>query len=84
MILATDKIGLEVLLVPEGLSSCHSDYQQAVATEIRATSLIWDANYSVDAMMEAFQSEKDYGHTCTHGDILFPNAYYGSSSFLDP
>lgn len=65
MLLATDRTGVELLLVDAGLSGCHSDYIEAIQTEIRLTSLITQAGYKVDALMSLFRDSDKFADTCT-------------------
>ncbi|KAL8721815.1 MAG: hypothetical protein Q9225_001570 [Loekoesia sp. 1 TL-2023] len=77
MILATDNIGLDVLLDPasQALSTCPNDWSTAVEVEVRITGKIKDAGYKVDAMMQEFQSEEDFADTCTGVDRNWEGAY---------
>ena len=65
MLLATDQAGLELLLVPAGLSACHNEYIQAIDNEIRLSSLIRQGGYELDAVMSLFQDSNDFAETCT-------------------
>lgn len=64
MLLATDPIGLELLLTPLGLDACHNDYIEAVDTEIRLTSLIKAGGYKVEATMSLFRDSDDFADAC--------------------
>jgi len=68
MMLATDKIGVKLLLDPLGLNGCHSDYYTAVATEIRLTSLIWHGGYQVEALMNMWNDQENFEEVCTDVD----------------
>jgi len=70
MLLATDKIGIDLLLDPLGLDACHSDYNTAVGTEIRLTSLIWHGGYHVTALMNAFNDVDEFEQACTLPDPM--------------
>ncbi|KAJ6261505.1 hypothetical protein Dda_4175 [Drechslerella dactyloides] len=76
MILATDRTGLDAIL-PR--LSCASDWMSAVYMESNTTEAIWDAGYSVFALMSAYSSHSDYPAVCTNGDVLFEGAYFGST-----
>ncbi len=65
MLLATDQAGLELLLVPAGLSACHNEYIQAIDNEIRLSSLIRMGGYELDAVMTLFQDRADFAAACT-------------------
>lgn len=91
MILATDNIGLEVLLDPasECLSTCPNDWGSAVEVEVRITGKIKEAGYKVDAMMQEFQGQADFADSCKGADRLWEGAYPdgerdGSGSFVHP
>ena len=65
MLLATDRTGLALLLVPAGLSACHDEYIAAIDTEIRLSSLIRAAGFKLDAAMSLFQDADDFSDACT-------------------
>ncbi|KAL8906112.1 MAG: hypothetical protein Q9171_006403 [Xanthocarpia ochracea] len=89
MILATDNVGLGVLLDPasECLSTCPNGWQSAVEVEVRITGKIKQAGYKVDAMMQEFQGQADFANSCKGKDRLWEGAYpdgqmNGPGSFL--
>ena len=77
MILATDKVGLDVLLDPasECLSTCPDGWLSAVHVELRMTAKIKEAGYQADAMMQEFHGRADFSDTCTGTDRLWEGAY---------
>lgn len=79
MIFALDRTGLETLLTPAGLNTCHSEHAEAVKTEMECTRLILQKGYTVDVMIESFQSDPNYGAVCTHEDVLYEGAYFGGT-----
>ncbi|KAI4261160.1 MAG: hypothetical protein L6R42_003638 [Xanthoria sp. 1 TBL-2021] len=91
MILATDNIGLDVLLDPasQSLSTCPNDWHSAVKVEVRMTGEIKKAGYKVDAMMQEFQGDADFADDCKGADRLWEGAYpdgkqNGPASFVHP
>lgn len=90
MILATDNVGLDVLLDPasECLSTCPDGYQSAVQVEIRMTGKIKEAGYKVDTMMQEFHGQADFADSCKGRDRLLEGAYpgglQGKGSFIHP
>lgn len=70
MIMATDTIGLDVLLDPTSktLATYPSWHDEAVKIEVRITGEIKDAGYKVDVMMQEFQSEKYFAEKSTGSD----------------
>lgn len=91
MILATDNIGLAVLLEPESktLSTCPNEWGSAVAVEVRITGAIRRAGYKADAMMQEFHGRGDFADTCKGADRLWEGAYpngqmNGPGSFVHP
>ncbi|KAM0748986.1 hypothetical protein T439DRAFT_327486 [Meredithblackwellia eburnea MCA 4105] len=79
MILATDTVGIDLLLTPEGLDACHNDYNGAISTEIGLTKLITNAGYDVDAMGLGFHSEPDFTKTCELEDVWDEGNYFGEN-----
>jgi len=97
MIWATDTIGMNLLLFPPqpkpteenpkpekvlGINSCFHTWDTAVAAEIGATSVITDAGYKIDVMMQLFQSDKQYIEHCDNGgngDVLWNGKYAGTN-----
>ncbi|KAI5475215.1 hypothetical protein MNV49_001726 [Pseudohyphozyma bogoriensis] len=81
MILALDRVGLELLLVPNGLSDCPTNYADAVGIETAATDHILDAGYEVDVMMQEFHriSFAQQMALCIHGDFLWDGNYGGAN-----
>ena len=77
MMLATDKVGVDLLLDPLGLAACHSDYDLAVASEVRLTMLIEHAGFKVDALMSMFGLSDDFAESCTAPDPMesYPGGY---------
>ncbi|KAK6333977.1 hypothetical protein TWF696_002488 [Orbilia brochopaga] len=75
MIMATDRIGVQILL-RDVITHCFSGWDDAVTGEMNITQAIRKAGYSVTAFMTAFSSDKDYPDTCEHGDILWNDKYY--------
>lgn len=77
MLLATDRTGLFILLAPasETLTTCPTEMQDAIDTEVRITEKIEAAGYKVDAMMQEFQAEDDFAETCTGDDRNYEGAY---------
>jgi hypothetical protein len=77
MIWATDKKGLDIILQPEGIGECFSEFMSAVEGEIRTTRLIRDNGYEVDVLLTAYHSmdgkieetseAKDASQNRTHG-----------------
>ena len=91
MILATDNVGLEILMDPtaKSLSSCPNDWHSAVEVEVRITGEIKKAGYKADAMMQEFQSSPDFADSCKGADRLWEGAYPdgkrdGPGSFVHP
>ncbi|EKD13546.1 hypothetical protein MBM_08264 [Drepanopeziza brunnea f. sp. 'multigermtubi' MB_m1] len=81
MIYATDRIGLDIILLPEGIGECFPSLQSAMNAEIRTTPLVKSKGYHIDVMLANFQSEPDYAYeNCTvNGEFLYDGAYYGFS-----
>ncbi|KAK6340058.1 hypothetical protein TWF730_001831 [Orbilia blumenaviensis] len=77
MIFATDRIGLQVLLPV--LNHCFEDFWKAVGAEEHAAQTMLDAGYNITALMSSFQSSPDYAHTCTHGEVLGNDWYFGTN-----
>lgn len=78
MILATDRVGLDILLDPasKAFATCPNGHKEAVDVEIGITTAIKKAGYKVDAMMQEFQAEKDtFADTCTGEDRNYEGAY---------
>ncbi len=77
MMLATDQVGINLLLTPLGLDACHSDYDIAVASEVRLTMLVEHAGYKVDALMSLFGQSADFAETCDAPDPMasYPGGY---------
>ncbi|KAF3906009.1 hypothetical protein ABW21_db0204722 [Orbilia brochopaga] len=79
MILATDKIGIKILL-ENVLSQCFTKHEDAVQGEMNITSSITAAGYTVSAFMTAFSSDASgYMQHCTHDDVLYEGHYYNTS-----
>lgn len=68
MLLATDRTGINLLLTPLGLSTCHPDYDAAVRAEIRLTHAVLGAGYQARAFEAAFHSAREFTETCTEND----------------
>lgn len=77
MLFATDRVGLEVLLPV--LNHCFPDFWKAVDAEEHAAQTMLDAGYNITVLMSSFQSSRDYVNTCSHGEVLEDNAYFGTS-----
>ncbi|KAK6522986.1 hypothetical protein TWF281_002412 [Arthrobotrys megalospora] len=77
MLFATDRIGLQTLLPI--LNHCFPDFWKAVNAEEHAAQTMLDAGYNITVLMSSFQSSKDYVNTCSHGEVLGDNAYFGTS-----
>ena len=75
MLLATDTIGLSLLL-PK-INYCFSTLESAVTGETSIASSVSEKGYTVTALMTAFSSDKNYATTCTHGELLYDKSYYG-------
>ncbi len=73
MLLATDKVGIDLLLDPLGLDACHSDYKTAVGTELHLSNLIWRGGYKVEAVMNMWDEMDDFEEHCMSGN---PTMYY--------
>ncbi|KAK6340616.1 hypothetical protein TWF696_008941 [Orbilia brochopaga] len=61
MILATDQIGISILL-DSVITKCFRRHSQAVRAEMNITASIISAGYTISALMTAFSSDKD-GYT---------------------
>jgi len=68
MLLATDKVGVRLLLAPLGLNGCHSDYKMAVGAEIHLSNLIWHGGFEVEAIMNMWDEEDDFDQHCMTGN----------------
>ncbi|CAL3965922.1 hypothetical protein PZA11_002737 [Diplocarpon coronariae] len=81
MIYATDRIGLSIMLLPEGIGECFPSLQAAMGGEVRTTPLIKSKGYHIDVMLMNFQSLPNYEYeNCTiNGDFLYDGTYYGFS-----
>ncbi|KAI1105897.1 hypothetical protein F4804DRAFT_89771 [Jackrogersella minutella] len=82
---ATDSVGMKLLLnPPEGLSSPimpyvdskaaafrghYSNVEQAISSELKATAVIQQAGYKVDALMAAFHKSRDYEEDCARDSV---------------
>ncbi|KAI4197262.1 MAG: hypothetical protein LQ350_006035 [Teloschistes chrysophthalmus] len=77
MILATDRVGLDILLDPESkaFATCPNGHKEAVDVEIGITTAIKKAGYKVDAMMQEFQAQDTFADTCTGEDRNYEGAY---------
>lgn len=77
MMLATDQVGVRLLLDPLGLDACHSDYDIAVASEVRLTMLVERAGFEVDALMSMFGQGERFAETCMTQDPMewYPGGY---------
>lgn len=77
MIMATDIIGLNVLLdfTSKALAACPSGHDEAVEIEVCITREIKDAGCELDVMMQEFQSEKDFAVKCPGSDRNQEGAY---------
>ena len=79
MILATDSVGLDTLLTPDGIDNCPQDMNQAVWFETRLTSLIKANGYTVSVMMAMGNSYEGWVDVCANGDITVTGAYDGTN-----
>ncbi|KAF3932568.1 hypothetical protein ABW20_dc0105442 [Dactylellina cionopaga] len=77
MIFGTDRIGLKLLLPV--INQCFPDFWKAVDAEEHAAQAILDAGYNVTALMTAFSSAPDYATSCTSGDVLGNDLYFGTN-----
>ncbi|KAJ6256495.1 hypothetical protein Dda_8357 [Drechslerella dactyloides] len=77
MILATDRTGLRSFLPV--IKACPTRYSFAVDDEIDVSTAVRAAGYDLFAFMTAFASRRDYATTCTHGNVLYENTYYGGN-----
>ena len=79
MILATDAVGLSILLAPDGIDACPADMGQAVAIETKLTQLVKARGYEVVAMMAESWSLPDHSYIddCVNGDVTVPLGYEG-------
>ncbi|KAK6496265.1 hypothetical protein TWF481_002290 [Arthrobotrys musiformis] len=77
MLFATDRIGLKVLLPV--LNHCFPGFYDAVGAEEHSAQTMLDAGYNITVMMSSFMSAPDYAHSCSHGEVLGDNAYFGTS-----
>ena len=79
MILATNSLGLETLLTPDGIDNCPQDMNQAVWFETRLTSLIKANGYTVSVMMAMGNSYEGWVDACANGDVTVAGAYDGTN-----
>lgn len=86
MLLATDNIGINILLgkyatsnetYAKGISTCFENKIDAIWTEIRLSELFEKATYKFEVMMIAAHSFPDYYHNCSHEDVNWKDQYYG-------
>ncbi|KAL9582984.1 MAG: hypothetical protein Q9212_002980, partial [Teloschistes hypoglaucus] len=77
MILATDRVGLDILLDPasKAFATCPNGHKEAVEVEVGITTAIKKAGYKVDAMMQEFQAQDTFADTCTGEDRNYEGAY---------
>ncbi|KAK9861622.1 hypothetical protein WJX84_010796 [Apatococcus fuscideae] len=55
-IMATDQVGLKLLMNDEGVFACHQDISNTIKySEIGASSVIMNAGYSIDSLMRRYQ-----------------------------
>ncbi|KAL8996020.1 MAG: hypothetical protein Q9169_004367 [Polycauliona sp. 2 TL-2023] len=75
-ILATDNIGLNLLLHPvsNSLSSCPSDWSSALAAEVHLTEEIEKAGYRTDVMMQGSRATAEFADRCKRRDRLWEGA----------
>ncbi|KAI0840599.1 hypothetical protein F5Y06DRAFT_243814 [Hypoxylon sp. FL0890] len=89
MVLATDSIGMGLLLEdPSVLNThhgnqtiafegCYRDKKHVVQSEIKATAVIKKAGYKVDALMAAFRKSEDYEGDCAKNST--EDAFWGET-----
>ena len=82
MILATDNIGMQILMgensnSSQGLSGCYIEKVDAIRTELSLSRMIEDATYKYDVMMTGTASSSDYFHECAHEDVNWDKHYFG-------
>ncbi|KAK6539166.1 hypothetical protein TWF694_009410 [Orbilia ellipsospora] len=77
MLFATDRIGLQTLLPIT--NHCFEKFWDAVQAEEYAAQTVLDAGYDISVLMTSFSSNPDYVHTCTHGEVLGNNWYFGTN-----
>ena len=62
-----------------GINHCPHEYWKAVTVEVHATPLLEAAGYTIDAMMFASHSSKNYLEECkNYPDPLYENSYFGT------
>ncbi|KAI8586056.1 hypothetical protein BDZ88DRAFT_445140 [Geranomyces variabilis] len=82
MLLATDRVGLTLLLDgPGGFAECPNTWRAAVAIELATADRIWAAGYDVDVAMTAFHAKGLYDDlcSCVHDNPLGKGAYFGTT-----
>ncbi|EWC43768.1 hypothetical protein DRE_07333 [Drechslerella stenobrocha 248] len=79
MILATDRVGIDILLNDVIAGHCYSGWDDAVDGETNITQAIRQAGYHVTTFMTPFSSVADYPDNCEHGDILWNDKYFGTN-----
>lgn len=76
MIWATDSIGLNIIISPEGVGECFTTILDAMTKEVATTPLIRSEGYEVDVMMTSFGGEGGIECEWT-SDFLWPEKYFG-------
>ncbi|KAF3904473.1 hypothetical protein AA313_de0201913 [Arthrobotrys entomopaga] len=77
MLFATDRIGLQTLLPI--INHCFAKFWDAVRAEEYAAQTMLDTGYNISVLMTSFSSNRDYVHTCMHGEVLGNYRYFGTN-----
>lgn len=77
MLLATDQVGLDILLTKDNWLRCPDDFFKAVDIEVETTMAIEDAGYGVEPVLSGYLDDREDIESCIHSDQLQQGLYYG-------
>ena len=79
MLLATDSVGLDILMGPTGLDQCPADMSVAVGVETNLTPLIRSKGYTARVMMTQSWTSQAYVDDCRNIDVMVEGWYSGTN-----